>query len=270
MFRCATPVLVIGLFSLAMCLGVHQYSLTATEAHLQRIEDRDKAAQAERAAARQALIAAARAVQAKEATARQAAARTAMIAALPGNPKMGRMKFMTCMSCHGLKGEGQRAFNTPRLAGQSPWYIKAQLLKFKAGMRGGHPQDVTGRQMAPMARLLATEQVVDDVVAFIASLDAGRPADASKGDPAQGQPLFAVCSTCHGRQAEGIEAQKGPWLSGQHAWYLVRQLKNFRDERRGYHDQDIEGKLMIPMAQMLPDDVAIENLVAYIRSLSDE
>ena len=198
------------------------------------------------------------------------AARAAALAALPGDPKKGQMLFITCMACHGLKGEGMRAFNTPRLSGQAPWYLRRQLLKFRDGVRGAHPGDVTGMQMAPMAKLLRSEERIDDVVAYIASLDPGKPADASGGDPVTGETHYTVCVACHGRDGSGIEQQKGPMLAGQHAWYLVRQLKNFKGGVRGYHEDDAEGKLMVPMAQLLQDDRVIDDLVAYIRSLDPQ
>ena len=45
------------------------------------------------------------------------------------------------------------------------------------------------------------------------------------GDAAAGKPLFAVCTACHGSQAEGNPALNAPKLSGQADWYLRRQLK---------------------------------------------
>ena len=45
-------------------------------------------------------------------------------------------------------------------------YLKA----FRAGMRGAHPEDRTGRQMLAMAGVLLDEEAMRDVVAFIGSL----------------------------------------------------------------------------------------------------
>ena len=90
------------------------------------------------------------------------------------------------------------------------------------------------------------------------------------GDAAGGKPLFAVCSTCHGLQAEGNPALNAPKLSGQGDWYLKRQLKNFKQGVRGTHEKDVFGKMMAPMAATLSDDAAIDNVVAYIRTLPDK
>lgn len=89
------------------------------------------------------------------------------------------------------------------------------------------------------------------------------------GDPAVGQGLFAVCTTCHGAKAEGNRDLNAPKLSGQAGWYLARQLHDFKNGLRGAHDQDTYGKQMIPFASMLPDDAAVRNVVAYITSLEE-
>lgn len=91
----------------------------------------------------------------------------------------------------------------------------------------------------------------------------------TKGDASAGQALFATCTACHGAQAEGNRDLNAPKLSGQAGWYLVRQLKDFREGRRGVHDEDVYGKQMIPFASMLADDAAIRNVVAYITSLPE-
>jgi len=89
------------------------------------------------------------------------------------------------------------------------------------------------------------------------------------GNASAGEPLYAVCSACHGLQAEGNPALHAPKLSGQGDWYLKRQLKYFKQGARGTHDKDVFGKMMAPMAATLGDNAAIDNVVAYIRTLPD-
>jgi cytochrome c553 len=76
-----------------------------------------------------------------------------------------------CGACHGAAADGNVALNSPRLAGGDDWYLLAQLQAFKAGTRGAHPEDKTGRQMRAMAALLADEKTMQDVVAFISSIE---------------------------------------------------------------------------------------------------
>jgi len=115
--------------------------------------------------------------------------------------------------------------------------------------------------------------VVEEEAAFQAWLSSYPTYAQSKaraaGDAAAGKPLFAVCSACHGAQAEGNPALNAPKLAGQGDWYLKRQLRNFKDGARGTNEKDVFGKIMAPMAATLADDAAIDNVVAYIRTLPD-
>ena len=87
------------------------------------------------------------------------------------------------------------------------------------------------------------------------------------GDPDRGKTFFAVCGACHGMNGEGMEALNAPKLAGQETWYIIRQLENFRDGIRGTNPQDTFGMQMAPMAQTLPNEQAIEDVAAYIKTL---
>jgi cytochrome c oxidase subunit 2 len=50
-------------------------------------------------------------------------------------------------------------------------------------------------------------------------------------------------------------------------WYMARQLKNYQQGIRGAHRQDFNGAQMVSMAQTLPDDRAISDLLGYVHSL---
>lgn len=88
------------------------------------------------------------------------------------------------------------------------------------------------------------------------------------GDAARGQQLYAVCSTCHGQNAEGLQEMNAPALAGREAWYLVRQIENFRSGARGSNPADVFGLQMAPMAQVLADKQAIEDVAAYLSGLT--
>jgi cytochrome c oxidase subunit II len=89
------------------------------------------------------------------------------------------------------------------------------------------------------------------------------------GDAVAGKAAYAMCAACHGASGEGNVATNAPKLSGQGAWYLDRQLRQFKQGARGTHAKDVFGKMMAPMAATLADDAAIANVVAYIASLPD-
>ena len=76
----------------------------------------------------------------------------------------------TCALCHGDTAMGNPALNSPRLAGMSDWYMVIQLQKFRSGLRGDHPQDIYGLQMAAFSSILPDEQALLDVVAYINTL----------------------------------------------------------------------------------------------------
>lgn len=76
----------------------------------------------------------------------------------------------TCAACHGFDGMGNAALNSPRLAGMSDWYTQIQLNKFRVDMRGNHPEDLLGMQMAIFAKALPDAQAVLDVTAYINTL----------------------------------------------------------------------------------------------------
>jgi cytochrome c oxidase subunit 2 len=91
-----------------------------------------------------------------------------------------------------------------------------------------------------------------------------------KPDAAAGQALYAVCAACHGAQGEGNQAMNAPKLAGQGAWYVARQLAQFKQGARGTHSNDVYGKVMAPMAATLADDAAVANVSAYIATLPDK
>jgi cytochrome c oxidase subunit II len=93
---------------------------------------------------------------------------------------------------------------------------------------------------------------------------------APPGDAAAGKALFGVCTACHGAQAQGNPQLNAPKLSGQGDWYLKRQLRYFKEGARGADAKDTYGKQMAPMAATLSNDAAINNVVAYIKTLPDD
>ncbi len=188
-------------------------------------------------------------------------------ARLIGDSAAGQALFAVCAGCHGSQGEGNPAVNAPKLAGQGDWYLKRQLAHFKQGARGTNDKDLYGKIMAPMAATLADDTAIENVIAYIKTLP-DQPAPATvKGDVKSGQHRFTTCRSCHGSAGQGIEATKAPRLKGMSDWYLVTQLKNFREHIRGAHPQDMYGSQMALMAAMLTDDQEISDLVAYIGTL---
>jgi cytochrome c oxidase subunit 2 len=91
-------------------------------------------------------------------------------ATLGGDPVAGEAAFALCATCHGTDAKGIKDMGAPTLAGQSDWYMYAQLQKFKNGMRGAHPEDAMGAQMAAMSQTLADTTAMLDVVSYVRKL----------------------------------------------------------------------------------------------------
>ncbi len=87
------------------------------------------------------------------------------------------------------------------------------------------------------------------------------------GDATAGRAKYAPCIACHGQQGEGNKGLNAPALAGRPEWYIVRQLNHFRAGIRGAHPQDTFGQQMRPMAMVLPNHRAIDDVAAYLASL---
>ena len=87
-----------------------------------------------------------------------------------GDIAAGQTAYLVCAACHGQKAEGNESMAGPRLAGQSDWYLVRQLQNYRNGLRGYDPGDIFGNQMKPMAMTLASDQAINDVVAYINTL----------------------------------------------------------------------------------------------------
>ncbi len=91
-------------------------------------------------------------------------------ATISGDTARGEKIYATCLSCHGTGGQGIWSQNAPALKGADDWYLARQLENYKQGVRGGHPQDLYGKQMTLITGMLRDEQAIRDVVAYINTL----------------------------------------------------------------------------------------------------
>jgi len=88
-----------------------------------------------------------------------------------GDTAAGRVRYQSvCIACHQEDGSGNEALGAPPLTHQHDWYMLNQIVKFKTGMRGAHPDDAMGAQMAAMSQTLEDSTAMHDVVAYIRTL----------------------------------------------------------------------------------------------------
>lgn len=183
------------------------------------------------------------------------------------NLAAGQAQYAVCASCHGAEGEGNQALNGPKLAGQAAWYIERQLNYFKTGVRGGEG-DTNGQMMAPMANMLADDNAVRNMAAYIESLPDTPATPTVTGDVENGAKIYARnCAACHLENGDGIWYTDAPKLAGMSDWYFITQLQNFRAGIRGLHQDDFYGEQMVSMATAMNGDEEYADVAAYLNSL---
>lgn len=178
--------------------------------------------------------------------------------------------FQMCTACHGPHGEGKENLTTPAIAGMPEWYLVRQLNNFKSGARGLNPHDLGGLRMRPMAKTLQTEADIKLVAAYISKLPVNEVKQVVEGNVIAGQSGYAVCSACHGADGKGNETLNAPSLLIANDWYLLTQLKNFKNKVRGADSaKDPNGATMGGIVGAL-DEKAMEDIVYYIQTLKEK
>ncbi|PLY17263.1 MAG: cytochrome c4 [Sedimenticola sp.] len=178
-----------------------------------------------------------------------------------GDAEAGKTKSATCLACHGPDGNSPNPI-WPKLAGQHPAYIIKQLTDFKAGAR---KNDL----MSPMATPL-TDQDVLDLAAYFSS-QSQSTGTAAADQVELGEQMYragntttgvAACMACHGPTGIGNPAANFPRISGQHAAYLEKALKDFRS---GERNNDTAKMMQGVAAQMT--DAEIAAVAQYVQGL---
>lgn len=185
------------------------------------------------------------------------------------DPPVAPEAFVYCTVCHGVQLMGNDLLRAPRLSGMAAWYVENQLEAFSRGWRGRHAEDLVGMEMQPMAAALSADAIAD-AAQFVESTESPPPAVTVDGDAEAGKRLYGSCAACHGADGAGIEQLGAPALAGQNDWYLLHQLENYRDGRRGYVSEDTLGQQMRASVNLLSDDDALEDVVRYITTLPND
>ena len=182
----------------------------------------------------------------------------------------GEALYTPCIACHGADGEGNADIGSPAIAGQSADYLVRQLQNYRRGIRGTNADDTGGAQMRPMATILADEAAVDDVAAFVASLDAPVHEATVSGNPDNGAKLYTSrCGACHAGRGEGNDALFAPRLTSLRDSYIIQQVNKFRSGTRGAHADDKYGQQMAIMAKIVTDE-ELNDIVAFLNELAQQ
>jgi cytochrome c oxidase subunit 2 len=172
-----------------------------------------------------------------------------------------------CAQCHGQQLEGNFEVGAPAISGMPAWYVEAQVTKMRNDVRGKHPKDIGGMKMRPLMRSLRDEADIKAVTALIESMPKSQPALTVTGDAAKGEARYALCTSCHGENAQGIKELNAPPLTITDDWYLLTQLKHFKNKvRAGNAAADPIGAQMASIAVTLEDEQVMKDLLAYINT----
>lgn len=195
-----------------------------------------------------------------------------------GDAAVGKEKAAACVACHNEDGNSlSSAF--PKLAGQNERYLLKQLQEIQCGALSAADQAAqkcNGRAIPTMAGQLDNFNDTDlaDIAAYFASqnISVGQ----TKADQlAKGAEIYragirvkgvAACTACHSPTGKGNSLAGYPALGGQHADYIVTQLKSFRAAADGLpgRTNDGETKIMRDVAAMMSDSeiTAVASFIA--------
>ena len=170
-----------------------------------------------------------------------------------------------CAACHAADGNSAAPAN-PKLAGQPAEYITKQLQNFKLGLQD--PSKEGARKSPVMGALVAalSDQDMLNLGAYYAAINI-KPST-TKAPFKEGQKVYRggnittglpACAACHGPAGAGMPSQY-PRLGGQHADYVLAQLKAFRSGERA----NDASKMMRTIANKMSDQEmqAVANYVA--------
>lgn len=179
-----------------------------------------------------------------------------------GDAARGAELAVDCADCHGEDGMGDE--DNPKLAGMDEAEQIAALKAFASGERVDELE-----MMGDIASGLS-EQDMADLAAYFAEQSKQMGA-ADETLVEQGEKIYrggnaatgvSACIGCHGPTGAGNPAAKFPAISGQHAKYVVNQLKAFQAGQRA----NDAGKMMRNVAvHMSPEEM--EAVASYIQGL---
>lgn len=132
-----------------------------------------------------------------------------------------------CAACHTPDGNSVISLN-PKLAGQHAAYLEKQLTEFKSGARANPV-------MTGMAAALSDGDI-KNLAAYFSAKPLALAQAKTNGVGSLGEKIYRggiaatgvpACAACHGANGMGLPKQF-PSVRGQHADYVLAQLRSFR------------------------------------------
>jgi cytochrome c553 len=148
-------------------------------------------------------------------------------------------QLVPCFACHGANGQSSTP-EVPSLGAQPEFYVSTQLLMFREGMRLAEP-------MNAMLKGLSDEDL-RRMAQVIAKLPPPAPAAQSSDRARRERARLLVqehrCNFCHNDDFSG--AQNAPRLAGQREDYLVKALREYKNNSRRAYDPSM-ADVMFPL-----------------------
>ena len=186
------------------------------------------------------------------------------------NELKGLKYILNCSECHGFDGNSKTS-ERPNIAGLHPRYLVKQLLDFKSGLR-------SSPEMDEVIKTIPSDDEIYELAFYFAGQKMNHSSDqqSSQTNPLVNMTLgkeiytgkrmeygIPGCASCHGKHAMGDKEGNYPRLNGQHAAYLIKQMKLFRAKKRTN-----DSPPMMRNIAMMMDDEDIASVAAYIASMS--
>ena len=190
-----------------------------------------------------------------------------------GDPARGEQLVGVCVACHGEDGNSPMP-NFPKLAGSGQKYMAKQLRDIRDNIRvvpemAGLLDNSSDQDLADMAAFYNTKSMqLSGAEVIEVQVNSGEKVDGLK----LGEKVFragnletslASCTGCHSPRGMGNDPAGYPRLSGQHAQYIEKQLRDFRAGNRTNDSEAVMRRVAAPLS-----DAEIIALANYIAGLN--
>ena len=169
----------------------------------------------------------------------------------------GRILYQgRCANCHGTNGWGDEEKRVPAIAGLPDAYILRQIEAFRSDLR---------RETRMHREAVVEEGDLTSVARTIAGMIPFRPILAGPADATNGQKIVReLCAECHGLQGEGRAERGAPPLTGFQSWYVVDQVRKFRDFVRQGDSESFDSLRMHAIAYKTVSAEDVEDVAAFL------
>ena len=181
--------------------------------------------------------------------------------------KSGKEAYeVSCKTCHGDNGSGGKDFGqAPNITILDEFYFRKQFKMIRDKKRTGPGTILMNTFLDETAKLSPEE--LESAITYALKLPPAEPNHKKGfGDASNGAARYALCGTCHGQTGKGNinPAMLAPRLAGQADFYIVEQLKNFKNGHRG-SGTSLSEIQMKGMASYLENEKVMKDIAAYLR-----